>query len=76
MTDIPTFYDAPSIAARCTMEDRLRVASREAIIAEAGRDRHHRRAYIADAGHLLVRLGARLQAIATRPATMEETVQW
>jgi hypothetical protein len=69
-------FDASSITAHALVEDRLRMAAREAIIREARSGRLHRRAYIGAVGHLLIRLGAWLQAIAAQPATMEETVQW
>lgn len=74
MMHITDFHDASTIAARTQVEDRLRAAKREAIYAEAKSDRRH--AYIASIGHALVRIGERLQGVATRPATMEETVQW
>ena len=71
---ITDFHDAPSITAHYRVEERLHRAARETIIAEAGRDRHHRRAYLAGMGHVLVGLGEWLQAAAQRPAVMEETV--
>lgn len=67
-------YDAPSITARCLVEDRLAIAAREQLIHEARQTR--RRPAIVGAGHLLVRLGQRLQAIARHPTYQEETVQW
>lgn len=77
MMHIANFHDAPSITAYALVEDRLRMAAREAVITEArSGQRLHRRAYIGAVGRLLIRFGARLQAIAARPATMEETVQW
>jgi hypothetical protein len=76
MMHIANFHDAPSVTAHSLIEDRLRMAAREAIITEARSERHHRHAYIGAIGHLLIRFGAWLQAIAAQPTTMEERVQW
>ena len=75
MMQITEFHDAPSITALAAVEDRLHAAARETILTEAQSGRRHGRASIAGIGHLLVRLGAWLQAVATQPAMMEETVQ-
>lgn len=75
MIQITDFHDPLSITAITAMEDRLHAAIHEARLAEAHSGQRHRRAYIAGIGHLLVRLGAWLQAIAIQPAMMEETVQ-
>ena len=71
---ITDFHDTPSVTARYLVEERQRSAARAAILAEATRDRRHRRAYLAGMGQLLVGLGEWLQAAAQRPAIMEETV--
>lgn len=71
---ITTFHDAPSITAQYLIEERQRVAARQAVFAEVTDDRRHQRAYLAGMGYLLVRLGERLQAVAQRPIAMEETV--
>ena len=68
------FHDAASVTAHAAIEDRLRMAAREAVIAEA-RSERHRRVSLNTIGHLLVRCGTWLQAITTQPATMKETVQ-
>lgn len=75
MKQSTAFHDAPSIIAHARVEDRLRAAAREAVIAEAEVRRPYRRASVGVIGHLLVRLGAWLQVSAMRPTTMEETVQ-
>ncbi len=66
-------YDADSIAARCTIEDVLAVATREQVIQET-RSTKHRLAPLAGVGHLLVRLGQWLQTMARQPIYQEETV--
>lgn len=71
-----TAFDTAFVTAHYLIEERQRAAARAAIIAETTRGRRDRRAYLAGLGHLLVRLGERLQAVAQRPAAMEETVQW
>jgi len=67
-------YDTPSITARCRVQDFLAVAAREQLIHEA-RKTTHRQIFIRGVGHMLVRLGQWLQAIA-QPTYQEETVQW
>ena len=69
------FHDAASVTAHAAIEDRLRMAAREAVIAEA-RGEPHRRVSLHAIGHLLVRCGTWLQAITTQPTIIEETVQW
>lgn len=76
MMHIANFHDAPSVTAYALMQERLRMAAREAITTEARSERRHRRAYLCAIGHLLIRFGAWLQAIAAQPTTMGETVQW
>jgi hypothetical protein len=75
MTHIANFHDAASVTAHAAIEDRLHMAAREALIAEA-RGEHHRHASLHAIGHLLVRFGMWLQAITAQPTIIEETVQW
>ncbi|GEM_PF-5389149 len=68
-------YDTDSVMAHCRMRDLLMVAAREQLLHEA-RNSSHRRDPIVEVGHLLVRLGYWLQAMAHHPTYQEETVQW
>jgi hypothetical protein len=74
MMQSANFHDAISVTAHAAIEDRLRMAAREAIMTEATIERRPR-ASLSMIDHLLVRFGTWLQATATQPATSKETVQ-
>jgi hypothetical protein len=71
---ITDFHDAHSVTAQYLIGERRRTAACETILAGAARDRRCQRAYLTGMGHLFIRLGAWLQAMAKQPIAMEETV--